>query len=470
MAISRKTAAEFANDITTAIQSRNANYDTRIGPVPDLVIHPMAAVLELQNERIRSVQQLLSLENDGSFTPQDIDEFVANERLRRLTGGRSSVTLIFSRTSAPPSDLTIRANFPVGTLADEVTGSSVTFLTTADATMYAAQAASYFNPTSQKYELPVTAISLTTGVDVNVGPGRAIRPLRPLVGFESVTNRDAASGGRSAESDAELISRYFVSLTGTSPAVVNGITKVLRNLYPNVIDSYVVYGNDALNVRSDDDGGAVDVYTIGSSPVTVTESVVFPGTGQPIPLNKQPVLSISSITGYVQATDYILYSDQSGYAGSTSAGDGPYWLTSAVTTPTIGSSINVTYTYNSLQTTLQSAFSAANNETAGRSLLFKQGVEKKIAIAAQLKPAAGFIGSTIATLVNDAILTAINEYKLGDDVEESDIQAIARSFSGVDNFIITQLSLVGSAGVADIILSPKEYARILQANLTITPI
>ena len=78
MPISRKTAAELAVDITNAIQGRNSDYDTRIGPVPDLVINPMAAVLELQHERIRSVQQLLSLEDDGSFTSQDVDEFVRN--------------------------------------------------------------------------------------------------------------------------------------------------------------------------------------------------------------------------------------------------------------------------------------------------------------------------------------------------------------------------------------------------------
>ena len=365
-------------------------------------------------------------------------------------------------------DLTVRANFPVSTLPDEVSGSTVTFITTADATMIAAQASSYFNPISQRYELPVAAISLATGVDANVGPNRIRRPLRPLVGFNSVSNTDGASGGRSVETSSELIERYFFSLTGTSPTTVNGVQKILRNLYPTVRDSYVVYGNNLLNVRSASDGGAMDVYTIGDIPTTVTETVTFSGVGQILPLSRAPVLSISSITGYVLNTDYILVTDTGGNMGSVRAVDGVYWLPSAVTIPATNTSLNVTYSYNSLQTVLQSAFSLPENDAAGRDLLYKQGVKKSIRIVAQLKPAAGFVGTTVQSLVNTAIMDALAEYKLNEDVEESDINLIARSFSGVDNFIITTLALVGGSGVADIPIAANEYASLIQSNLTIT--
>jgi uncharacterized phage protein gp47/JayE len=468
MPIQRKTAAEFAVDIGTAIQSRNSDYDTRIGPVPDLVINPMAAVLELQHERVRSVQQLLSLQDDGSFTSQDIDEFVKNEGLLRLQGGRSRVTLVFSRAAVPTVDLTVRANFPVSTLPDEVSGSTVTFITSADATLVAAQASAYFNPVTQRYELQVPAISLATGIDANIGPNRAKRPLRPLVGFDSVSNADGAIGGRASETNSELIERYFVSLTGTSPTTIDGITKILRNLYPSVIDSYAVYGNNSLNVRSATDGGAIDVYTIGDIPTTITESVVFTGVGQVLPLKRTPVLSLTGITGYSLGVDFLLSSDTTGVAGSVRAIDGVYWLSSAASTPAIGTTLNVTYTYNSMQTVLQSAFATSENDAAGRDILFKQGSEKSIVIAAQLKPTSGFIGTTVVSLVNTAILDALDAYKLNQDVELSDIDLIARSFSGVDNFIITQLSLVGGSGVADIPIAANEYATLAQANLVIT--
>lgn len=467
MAIGRKTAAQFASEIRTAITSRNNSYDVQVGPIPDLIINPMAAVLELQNERIRSVQQLLSLANDGSFTSEDIDTFVRNEGIVRLPGGRSRVVLTFFRATPPTVDLVVRANFPVGTLVDEATGTSVVFSTLADTTMFASLAASYFNPITQRYELPVTAIALASGENTNVAPHRVVRPLRPLVAFDGVTNPEPATGGRGEETDDELISRYFISLAGTTPTTPRGITKILRDLFPEVVDSLVVYGNNPLNLRSGTDSGAVDVYTIGDVLVSRTESVTFTGVGQVLPLQFQPVSSIASVTGYVQGVDYVLSLDTSPYGGSTRGKDGVYWLPTA-SPPAIGSSISVIYTYNTLQTTLQAAFNAEEYTAAGRDVLFKRATEVRVAITAQLRVASGFTAATIQSLVNDAILSELNGYLLGEDVEVSDIQAIARSFTSVDNFIITQCSKVGGTGVADIPIAVNEYARIVQSNLTIT--
>lgn len=469
MPIQRKTSAQFASDIANAILNRNNSYDTLVGPIPDIIINPVASVLELQNERIRSVQQLLSLINDGSFTSDDVDAFVRNEGLVRLQGGRSRVTLIFSRAAPPTVDITVKANFPVGTLPDEETGTTIVFLTEADTTMFAASAASYFNPVSQRYELPVNAISLPASVEANVGPNRIVRPLRPLVGFDGVFNRDSAAGGRSAETTDELIARYFISLTGTTPTTPNGITKILRDLFPAVKDSYVVYGNNQFNVRSATDGGAVDVYTIGTLPTTITESIIFTGVGDIMPVSRQPVLNIVSIAGgWVQGTHYVLANDAGPVGGSVRAGDGVYWLPTAPSSPTIGTPLSVTYTYNAIQTNLQSAFGTSEYTAAGRDLLFKQASEIRVVVSAQLRVGAGYSGPTIQVLVNDAIFNALNNYKLGDDLEVSDLQAIARSFTGVDNFIVTACHVVGGSGVGDILINPSQYVRIIQPNLTIT--
>ena len=151
MTITRKTAEEYAQEIKDSIISRNADYDTEVGPIPDLIVVPMSSVFELQNERIRAVQSLLSLVNDGSFSDADLDDFIFNEQLIRLPGGRSQVVLTFSRATVPPTNLPIKANFPVATLSDESTGETFTFLTTEEVTLVAANAASYFNSTTQRY-------------------------------------------------------------------------------------------------------------------------------------------------------------------------------------------------------------------------------------------------------------------------------------------------------------------------------
>lgn len=469
MTIQKKTAQDFAADIESAIISRNSSYDTKIGPIPDLVINPISGVLELQNERARAVQQLLSLSNDAVFTRSDVDAFVYNELIVRSVGSKSRVVLTFSRTTPPTVDQTVKANFPVATLADEETGSAITFVTINDATMVAANAGAYFNSTTQKYELQVSARAVTNASSGDVAPGRIVRPLRPLNGFESVTNKTAATGGKNAETNAELIERYILSIIGSSPSVVRGIEKILRDLFPETIDSNVVFGNNALNVRSSTDGGAVDVYVIGSSPTSVTESYTFTGPDQVIALNKQPVIEIQSILPYTQGTDYVLQKDTTGNAGSVRARDGVRF-NSAYAYPTIGSVMSVTYVYDALQATLQDAFTAADYNVTGRDILFKEAEQVDVTITASLKIRPGFSVAQVTSFVTSAILAFINAKTLGESVEVSDIQATVRAYSAVDNFIISNIAKVGSTGTVDIPINPRQFARMAIADLTITVI
>lgn len=470
MSIPKKTANDFAVDIENAILDRNANYDTKIGPVPDLVINPVANVLELQNDRIRSVQQLLSLENDGSFTDDDLDQFVYNELLVRGEGAKASVNLIFSRLAAPTVDLTVRANFPVSTLQDEETGTTITFITTVDTTLVAANAFSYFNPTTQRFELSVPAVALTGSTAGNVAPNRITRPLRALVGFDAVFNRDAATGGTDAELNGDLIRRYYLAIRGASPAVQTGISKILRDKYSSVLDSLVVYGNSALNVRSATDGGAVDVYIIGSVTSTITENVIFTGVGQVLALQNQPVTSIISIGSYIQDTDFVLEKSTDGNADSIRASDGPMWLPTATSTPTLYATLTVVYTYNSLLSTLQAAFTQPDLEVMGRDILFKEADQVDIEISAQIKVRAGYNVSNTLSAVTNTILTYVNGLKLSEDVELSDLQAVVRSYVAVDNFIVNTLAVVGGTGTSDVLIEDNQYARLGVADLTITTI
>jgi hypothetical protein len=467
MAISRITASQFAAQIVAAIQSRNKSYDTTIGPIPDTVIQPLSNVLELQNERIRSVQQLVSLKNDGSFGDDDLDSIVFNESMVRLSGGQAAATLVFSRSTRPTADITVQANFPVATLADESTNVSVTFLTTQTSTLVAANSAQYFNSTTQRYELVVPAVA-TVGSSVgNVSANRIVRPLRPLNGFDNVFNRDAATGGQDRESNDELISRYFLSLVGSSPAVVNGIKRTLRDLFSSVSDVNLVYGNNPLNVRSATDGGAVDAYVIGTNSQTVTETVVFPGPEQVIPLSKQPVISILSIGSYIQGTDFVLAKDTSGYVGSVEASDGIRFVSTG-SFPAVGTPISVTYTYNAVMLQLQDAFTSDDLKSPGQNILFKTATEVDTSLVAQIKVRPGYnVDQTLST-ISAALMTFINSLKLGESVEMSDLQLIVRAFTAVDNFVITNLSAVGSTGNSDLSISANQYARLAAGDLVLT--
>jgi hypothetical protein len=471
MTIQKKTAQEFAVDLEDAILTRNNQYDTRVGPIPDLVINPVAGVLELQNERTRSVQQLLSLSNDTVFTTTDVDSFVYNELLTRSTGSKSRAVLTFSRATPPAADLTVKANFPVATLQDEQTNVAATFVTVADTTMVAANAGAYFNNTTQRYELSVSARAVTNTATNDVAAYRITRPLRALNGFDSVTNKTPATGGKSSETNTELIERYLLSIIGSSPAVVRGIEKILRDLYPETIDANVVFGNNPLNMRSAIDGGAVDVYVIGSSPTSVTETHIYAGPDQVIPLLLQPVVQIQSIGAYVQGVDFILVKDATGNAGSVRAASGPMFSTAtALTLPAIGASLSITYTYDALQPLLQAAFTVDDYRVTGRDLLFKEATQVDVTLTATLKIRPGFNVSQTTAFITGAILSLVNGKTLGQAIEISDIQGAVRAYTAIDNFVISNVAKVGALGVVDIPIAANEFARMLVADLTITPV
>jgi len=477
MAITRKSAVEFASILSNAIKQRNSSYDTAVGPIRDIYIEPTASALEVQSNSIYQVQQLLTLANGASFTAADLDAFVYNESMVRNKGGRAKVELTFQTSQIPQSDVTIRAGFAVATTEDETTGISVTFTVDSDTTLYVSDVYSHLVTVNgaQYVQLKVPATASVSGTIGNVGPYRVVRALRPMPIFSAVFNEMPASGGTNLETNAELIRRYLTSIVGSSPSVIGGIEKIIRSQFNNVQDMNIVYGNSVYNLRSANDGGAVDVYLIGETQATATDYVTYTGPSQTLKLSKQPVISIDSVmdsvSEYVQypsvGASYKLEKDAGSYAGSNKASDGVYFIPSAATLPALGTVLTVEYKYNSLPASMLAEFSKPDRDVPGRSLLFKEAMQVDLSMSASIKVRSGFNVISTKNSVRSAILSYVNSLKLGEPVEASDIQAVVRRYTGVDNFVINNLSRLGSTGVSDVTASPFEYMRIADIDLTL---
>jgi hypothetical protein len=190
---------------------------------------------------------------------------------------------------------------------------------------------------------------------------------------------------------------------------------------------------------------------------------------------KQPVISIESVSDsggtYTQypstGASYKLEKDTGSYAGSSKANDGVYFIPSASTLPALGTVLTVQYKYNSLPTSMLAEFSKSDMDVPGRSLLFKEATQVDLSMAASIKVRSGFAVDSTKISVRSAITSYINALKLGEPVEGSDLQAVVRRFTGVDNFVITNLSRLGSTGLSDITATPFEYMRIADVDLTL---
>jgi hypothetical protein len=472
MAIDPKTAAQFETDLAAEIASRDADADTALGPIKDYAIRPQARVFESQHSRIRKVSQLVALVNSDDFTDQDLDDFVANEGMGRKARTKATTTLTFSRATKPTADITIQAGFPVSTEPDEATGRSVTFVAIETKTLSTANAGAYYNQVTKRYELTVAARSLVAGIDGHVGANRIRVPRRSLSDFDAVTNRVATTGGLDTESNAALIDRYLLAVTGSEASTVDGTTKRILDGYVDVSDAVLAYGLDAELTRAGDDAGAVDAHVIGRVTAQVSaEPRVFTGVGNLIRVAKAPLLAVASVvqgaTTFVAGADYEVVLSSSGNARSTRSEDGVRFLVGG-NPPAIGSTISVTYTYNSLIETLQADFGNPRRLVIGRDLLVREAQQLDITIVAVLTVLSGFNSTAVRDQVSTALSAFINAMKCGQDVEEFDLDREVAKVTGVDNLVYSTLAKKGATGVGDIVVTKTQYPRISSADLVVT--
>jgi len=471
MPVAKITADQFVVRLNTGINDRNDSYDTEMGPIPDVVVQPTAQVLEQQNDNILLVSELITLNSQAVFQDEDVDNFIYNEAMIRNTGGRSSGIETFQRSTPPTADITVQRGYPIATQPDEGTGETVVFSTTAAVTMYASLAATYYNLNTNKYELNVPIQCTVAGTIGEVGPNRINRPLRPLNGFDAVFNASKTSTVTDRETNDEALERYKIAIPGTQLPSKTGLKLFIKNNFSDAGSVLVVNADDALVTRSGINGNAVDIFISGSQTVPVVgENQSYISVGQLIVLNKQPVVDITRVyqgaTTFVQGTDYELVLDTSGVFGSVRAVDGIKFKSTAVTLPSVGV-ITVDYEYDGLIENIQNEFTNPDYDVGGQDPLVRAGVEIAIAMTARLITLPGFSWTTVSNAVAQAIFSNVNAYGLSADVEQSDLQAIVRSISGVDNFIFTLLDKKGGTGNADIIINNNEYPRVALVDISI---
>lgn len=480
MTIDRKTASQFVQQLRTAILDRTKRYDVGFDAIPDVITTPIASVLEDQNNnRLRRVSLLLSLQNVEAFSDSELDGIVFNEGLERPTGSLATTTLTFRRLTpfgSGDSGLISRGT-PIGTTAGDTSGQTVTFVTAESKDKTTAVAVIDTDTNATVYENEITAIAIVRGSGGSVGPNRVTRPLRPLVGYDSVTNKEAAQDGRDRFSQTELVELYLLATSSRQLSVPSGSEFHVKDTYLSVEDANEVFGTDPLLTRSGTDAGAVDSFILGETLLSQTDTMDYSGVGQRMYLTLPPVVRIDSVirvsdsTEFIEDTDFELILDSSGNGGSTRARDAIRFLASATTMPTVGDSIAISYTYNDLIRILQDDASDDEVSVEGRDLLFRTATRVDIFLSAQLKATSGFNSSDIKSLVTTQLQTFFDSLKLGDDVEGSDIQGTVRQLTGVDNFVITKLTTSATGtGTVDIPIASNEYARLDTSNLSIVTI
>jgi len=470
MVLENITARQYATDLATAINERDKELDTRIGPISNLLVTPFARVCERQSNRTVYLSNLTSLKYVDKVRIEDLDEFIYNEGMVRWVGARSTTTVTFSRAQPPTVDITVPVNMPLATPSDANTGQSVVFRTVETKTMVAASASAYYNADTERYELEVAVASVATGASVDVGAYSITVMRRPLSGFDEVFNVYATDSGKGLETNAEVATRYLLHVKGSQLGTPAGTKRSLVDNFNSADDVKVVYGTDEYLTREQDDAGAVDVWVKGSTPLEDTYTVSYPGIDTLIPLDKQPLIEVVSVsdgvTTYIAGTDYEVVTGEGEKAYSNQGTDGVRFIVGGAV-PAMLASLVITFRYNSLINVLSSYFTQPEYYSMGCDKLYRAARPQYLEIDASLTVSSGN-PDVVAASVRSAIQTFVNSLNMGEDVEEFDLDREVAKLYGIDNLVWNQLSIAGSTGVSDIEITPQQYAQVLTGSLNVT--
>lgn len=465
MVVRRVRNSEWITRYRQALLERTTEFDIDNGFIPDIIINPTAEVLDNQNETINYLYALLTLDESVSLDIDDVAQFVSINDIIPSEGTRSTVELTLIRYTNPRNDLFIPRGHPFAALSNG--SSSIYFVTTRDVTLPLANASNYFNSFRERYEIRVPAISVERGEETEVGPNTITSFVRPLSGFDEVTNATGSSPTVDADTVTSLIRRFRLSVIGQDRATPYGVSKYIRNNFPTVTQTLAVFGEN--NERADTEPGAHDQYIIGR--IEQSQTDFFEYTGEvPLTMTVQPVISVSEVrsgsTIYSEGVDYQVLFDETFNRGSIRA-QTAIQFTGRGASPAEGEIVTVSYIYDILVRDIQRAFE--NNPSLfypGRDLLLKQSDEIDIVLSANLFISGGYDFNTVRDAVETVLINFFDSLTLGDPVELSDIQQVVRGIVGVDNFIINRLSRVGDAsGQSDLQMEFFEYARLDPGNL-----
>jgi len=200
------------------------------------------------------------------------DHLASRRGIIRNTGKRGQGEVTISVTTRPQTDIII----PVGTV---VTGGSMTFRTTSQATISTTGGLSFYSPTTGRYFTRAFIQAADTGSLGNVAPGQ-IRSISGVAQGVQVLNEAATFGGTDIESNRDLAARSDGVLSAVDSGTYRGLNQIAIDV-PGVRQVNVVDAGHALMMRdyntilAKHTGGKVDVWIRGGFFATVSDSFAF---------------------------------------------------------------------------------------------------------------------------------------------------------------------------------------------------
>lgn len=441
-----KTKDTLLDELRRFLRIYNRSVDTSDNSlVKDLILLPYSIGGQGIMDQVAIARDLKIL---SRISGSDLDTLATNYKLERLTGSFATVTVTFYSINEPTDTIIIPRGTQCQTLSSLFV-SGLTFTTLAEARFNITSIASYYSFDRDRYEFPVTAICDTIGVIGNVSSEYISKLSSSVTGIDGVVNLTAATGGSNAEIDDDLRTRIQSAILGRDLNTVNGLRSYAKSL--GFLDAYPVRSDSSESERN----VGVDVFAINNSSDVQEDTFMYDPSQDIYYFSKRPILAVTSVVGSTLGTlspsQYsINIDDSSTYRRSIYSLD-YIRITSGAGVP-YGEQITVTYTYAPLVINAQASLDLNENKVLTADVVFKRAYPLYLYINATLTLKANADGPTTRNAVKNAISQYLSTYRLGDDLQKSDLIVICQEGYGdfpvysVDAVVINSYYLVDEFG------------------------
>jgi len=417
-----RTKDQIADSIKASITGIDNRLDLKVGPLWDYLISPIPPELATLESQVEILKRYYSQNFSIVATPTEARNFAVNFGTGPSIGNFAKTVVVFYRNSAPSNGITYTV--PIGALVQTIDGNLV-FRTTQAATMSGDYAATYFNPSTQRYELSVPVEAVAPGIKYNI-PANHIRKMQPAIGgFDGIIQYGAAVGGTEPEDSQAVAARVQEKFKGLERNSIGGITTLIKSAEPTLVGTVtVVKPTDRMEFRRLTSGPSLDVYAQGQNLVPFTEDYLAYGGEPTIPITvNRTAIGLSSliINGTaIESTLWTFVPDTSlEYQYSTRAN--PKVQLDSTISLAANDLVEMTGTKNDLLDSLQAIF-AGDNSLFYTDVLLRSFIELPIIVSLEARIITGdpdSIRGQIATVLTYFIepLTGIPTILIPDTIQ-----------------------------------------------------
>ena len=463
--MARKTN-EVAESLANTVRQYDPSIDLDKGPAFNYLVAPNAPEISSLETQMDSVRQLVSLQFPDAASETELNAVGASFGIPAMSGTTSSCQQTFFTRSRPSSDIVINRGVLVAT-SDQ----SRVYVVDRTVTMSAASISSYYNAARRRYEILVPITATAFGPDFDLPSFRIVSILTKISGIDGTENRESATGGLLQESNTSYFQRIQDRFSGLNPETGGGIQTAIREYAPNdITDINMVYPKDRSIFKRDLSRPAVDVYLMGETTISSTDTFVAVGGETSLIFSKPPVVSIDLVllNGIALSSGFTLLLDTTAQTQKSARAVDQIVLTAALVA---GDQLEVQYTYNNLVNGIQTTLFNTRERMFETDILIRSPLEVFVNIGMTIVVLQSFDTSRVLDQVTSFIFDYCESTIFNDELLPEVLrQNIKGQVAGVSSVSMTQFTPNTNSvqPIQAIRLSKNQISKVNQSKLSIT--